>query len=820
MGKVNLFKVLLTMILSVNLMTAPVFAASSKAAKTKAPAKQAQPEIGSDRLGVMTFAQVARLNDRMRREYVALIRKATLEVDGFQNKFGKTYGAAGVTEYDQYASNASWLESFANAVTPSNARVLPTNRCLHAGNISEYPAGAFQAANCNGDGCEPGRVAGQCVGVPCKFGALKGFTCNYTYSGMINAPDRGCMSNTVVENARFSNACNVRRLQLAQEKAGEVRTLVNEVNNFYGFNPNGTYRSDTCKSEGSRNLMNRLIGSAYSDESYAMLIKVAYFCKSNGQGLPDGLNNFTGEADAVTSFEAIEKDFNKLNQSVDSIFAGYMRHCPSQMTTKDVADLRAKLPAYQANGTIRGARRGSTFYYQEEKRLKALAALDAATKPTHHNVLEIEECELLNLRWRGLKQAFTDLRGTYPRIADENPPAPIPPVGPSEATRVTPTGCSEAVTREGALLAQPAARCMPCLIQTTENLKDSRSSDPAVKAQAGTYRASRKYLSLVSTMALACGDGLLYDSTVTPEMMVDYMHAFAYCKSDTYDWNGSESADDKRLTMLWGDQKYWRQGKQGDAKDDRPDRDGQFKRIYGVSYSKAQEMFCDPSNRRGMRNRTPYTPAEKSRLLANRRRQFNAGVNAFGNGRDEDNSGALADCLGEARANASAFNRDSGLCVGFAKFGGSGAPSPAENQMRSTFLNDPAIIDFDNNCAIPKQLEEYRTRYTGRGQETDVCVDRNGDDKDDNTGAACSPKDSPLQAACFLDPRDNTPVGAEYQQYRISDTVPGRLYPRFCSTGVSSETARFSYRQASACDISAGDSRAIGNDGPRRGSAQ
>lgn len=814
MGKVNLFGTMLSAVLTVSLLTAsPIVAAAKTAKPAKKSAKAAKvTKVKPDRLGMLTFAQVARLNDRMRREYIATLRQATLDVDMFQRKFNnKTYGsiAAG---YDIYAMNDSaafgnWLMEAAHAATNTP---LPVNRCLHAGNISQYPEAAFRNRNCTGEECEPGRVEGQCQGVPCAIGGrsnsttgsganaggLRGSTCNFVASGMVNQPGRGCMNNNAVENARFAKTCDDRRNELARENQSAVDTLVRETNEYFGFNPGGSYRSDTCKSEGSKNLFNRLIQSSYSNDAYAMLIKAAYFCKSNGQGLPDGLTHYNGSADAALGFNALEQDFNNLSKAVDDIFSGYIRHCPSPLTDRDVRALRAKLPAYERDGTIAGARRGSDFYYQERQRLEHLRALDPSKRPTHINVLEVEECRLLQLRWTDLKTKIGDIAGTYPRIADENPPPPIPPAPPNEAVKVFPTGCTEAVTREGSQLAQPVSRCMPCLIQTTENIKDRASSDPAVQRQAGTYRASRKYISLVNTMALACGDGYLHDSVLTTEMAVDYLHAFAYCKSETYEWD-NENSNEQRLAMQWGDQRYWRER---DGKADDPGHSNQFREVYGISYKDAKDMFCSEGRRGGLRGRNGYTPTEKRQLLRSRRESFERGRQKFGNGSDREYSGALADCMSEASRNAAAFNRDSRLCIGFDSF--QRGETPQYTQMRENFLTDPAIVDFDNGCAIPKQMEEYHTKMTNTGSVS-VCDDGNSDGKDDRTQAPCSAGQA-YQCIGFVDARDASLIN---DKSCAPPTKPGQTVFTFSDANLPGSTARYTYRTGSTCDISAGDVR-------------
>ncbi len=795
MRKVNLFKgAMLNTVMAVSLLTASPLLAANKTAK----AVQLQP----DHLGMMTFAQVSRLNDRMRREYVAVLRSATLDIDGFQRKFdNKTYALNDTSNF------MTWLMDYADASTPGT---LPVNRCLHAGNISAYPEAAFNARNCSGGECEPGRVEGQCLSIPCAIGGrstqttgsganargIRGSTCNFVASGMVNQPTRGCMNNNAVENARFARACEDRRNELARQNQSETATIVRQTNEYFGFNPGGTYRSDTCKSEGSKNLFNQLISHSYSNDAYAMLIKTAYFCQSNGQGLPDGINHYNGTSD-VLKFDDLKADFDNLNKAVDDIFSGYVRHCRSPITPKDVSALRAKLPAYKRDGTIAGARKGSSFYYQEKMRLDYLTALPSGQTPTHINVLEVEECNLLKDRWTELQRIIGDIRGTYPRIADANPPPQIPPAPPTDAVKVFPTGCTEAVTREGAQLAQPVARCMPCLIQSTENLKDRASSNAEVRGQAGTYRASRKYLSLVSTMALACGDGYLHDSVLTTEMMVDYLHAFAYCKSDTYDWDANQSENEKRLALLWGDQKYWRSI---DGKQDDPDHSSQFREVYGINYKDAKNIFCSEGKRGGLKGRNGYSASEKRQLLRSRRESFEHGRAKFGNGNDRDFSGALADCMSEASENAAAFNRDSKLCIGFDSF--QRGETPQYTQMRETFLDDPTIVDFDNNCAIPKQMEEYHTKMTSTGSVS-VCKDANSDGKDDLVGAPCSAGGA-YQCLGFVDARDASSVN---DKSCAPPTKPGQLVFTFSDANLPGSTSRYTYRTGSACDISSGDVR-------------
>ena len=158
--------------------------------------------------------------------------------------------------------------------------------------------------------------------------------------------------------------------------------------------------------------------------------------------------------------------------------------------------------------------------------------------------------------------------------------------------------------------------------------------------------------------------------------------------------------------------------------------------------------------------------------------------------------------MSEASSNAADFNRDSGLCIGFESF--ERGRSPAETKMREGFLEDPAIGDYSNDCGVPKQMEEYRT--TDVGGAIQVCSDSNGDQKDDSSGAPCSPGE-PFQCLSWVNARDATPIGDEYPSYRCLPQNSSQRVPSFKDVGNGNLTARFTYRNGGACDISSGDVR-------------
>lgn len=223
------------------------------------------------------------------------------------------------------------------------------NACIYAGNKSAYPQSM---------GGDEQRVPFECIPTTCAYGrTIGGIKCNYGYSGLVNKADMGCLPTSSINPAYASKACWERRESLLGRKLirenpatgefervnqvtnpqrqqaidKEVRDLIAETNEFFGFNVGGIFYSDGFQSEKAKDLINRLVNLGYHDGAYAQLIKVAYFYKSNGQDFPEGTQSMDEGGDTslskIGSLKAIERNFNNLNAAVDEIFFALRYHC-------------------------------------------------------------------------------------------------------------------------------------------------------------------------------------------------------------------------------------------------------------------------------------------------------------------------------------------------------------------------------------------------------------------------------------------------------------------------------------------------------------
>jgi hypothetical protein len=726
-------------------------------------------------LQILSFEQVAKLNHQKRTQYIGLIRKAALDLDKIQRSFKGLH----VVALDNSFQKNEDLFAYSEALEilfgkEAYAQDSDRNKCIYALNESSYPA----------DQVKDGRAPFQCILVECNYGkTIKGVRCGWTASGLINKADVGCLpiekATNAIDRTHASKACWDQRSRLAQENKSEVNSLIADSNKFYGF-PSGTISADACTSDRSGQFMNDLIRRAYSNEAYSQLVKVAYFCQARGGGMPKGLINYDGVSEALT-FKKLEGDWSGLNTVAKDIFASLERHCTTPLSSSVVSDIEKGV-------NLKKVAKGSSAYEMELQRQEYLKqAREKNQTPTSLNVLEVEECRHANLAFDELNNQLKDISGTFPRVGDGTPPD-VPP-GPTndEIVDVEPSGCSENVGKDESNLAQAAARCMPCLIQSHEAKKTGR----------GDYSPSKKFLSLMSTLALACGDGQANDTTVNPQLMMDYWMAFGHCSNQTYEWRGTE---DKALVAAWGEKSgrpFWKKGKDSKDASTHPDRGDSFSKAYGLSLDTAKKLFCDPS---GKKYDYSASASEKARFLKARRQQFNQEKKVLERGQENSIADNLMACMNEASKNAEQFHQGSNMCYGFVN--ANDTASPAFQSAQNDWLSNgyPTIVNRGGACFIAKQIERYKVGCNG----ADICYDKNRDGKDDKSGCTCG---GTATYMVYVNP------GFNDKQYRVRVEARenGQLVPDINRrpNQPSADAESIAYLDAKSCPISAADAKRV-----------
>ncbi|MEK6555229.1 MAG: hypothetical protein AABZ31_08315 [Bdellovibrionota bacterium] len=795
MRKVNLFATLFTALLltvfSLTAAEAKVYKNTDKIRNDWAETKPGKVKM-SKGLQTITYDQLASMNDKVRAQYIAAIRKAALDLDKIQRSFKGLHVVALNAQQQQedmyaYADAIDFL--FGPEAQAQSAA--DRNQCIYALGLSKYPD----------DQVKDGRAPFQCILRECTYGKrIKGVKCGWTASGLVNKADVGCLpignATNAIDKTHASQACWEQRGKLEQRNRSAVEKLVADTNKFFGF-PSGTIKSNACQSDTARDYMNELIRSSYSNKAYGTLAKVAYFCQVRGGGMPDGL--IEPEAGGALTFKNLTDSWDGLRNGAKEIFAAIENHCKAPLADSVIKDI-------ETGANLKKVAKNTEPYQMELDRQEYLKQARANGWTVNSaTVLEVEECKHAFFTYEALNNELKDLEGTLPRIDDGTPTPEVPP-GPTnnEIVDVEPTGCTENVAKDESQLAQAAARCMPCMIQAHE----------ARKTGEGTYRPSRKFLSLMSTMALACGDGLVNDTSVNPKLMMDYWMAFGHCSSTNYEWRGTE---DKSLVEAWAEKKgksgFWRSGKGAKDASTNPDRGGAFAKAYGLTLDTAKQLFCDS---KGRKYNYSASSSEKARFIKERREQFNREKRVLERGQENSIADNLMVCMNEASANATAFHSGSGMCYAFGDTNSGNALASAT----ADWLGDgkdsktggyPTVLNRGGACYIAKQVERYKLGCNG----ADVCYDKNRDGKDDKSGCACG---APATFLVYVDPGFND---KEYR-VRVEARENGQLVPDVARRPgqKSTDAESIAYRDDNACMISSADAKAISRPGSPAGSTK
>ncbi len=604
---------------AVNTQAASTKTGNSKATQSKAaskkrklpgnlverPASKKHPMTAAERkafgspLPMLKFEQVARLEFTQRVRYIRTLRSTFTKIEEIQNVYKSSLNASLdpklLKQKDELYALIFGQFTYAQNPTDGGQGQSATDKCIYAYYLKNYPqpSSGIQPYKC---------IRTQCPNNP--SGAL----CNPVISGLGLGRENEQMCVPAQRSWDATNQCDRERDQRIQRQgSAAIAKIINDARSHFQFIAPGQVTREHLLSEKSAGYISNLADLAYDDRAYAALIEVLSFYKANGLQLPSQL----GELADRLSPTKIALDFDQLESGLNSIFRDLVAHCGDDVETPPRENLRrrlALLSQYAENEPPEDYTLST--WKQERRRLEAIQKLDSEKAPnseyTIRNVIEIEECRAVDSRVNNIRAELRKIVGSYPTVVGDVPPSQPgsppaieieqPPVG-NWRSEPNATGCSADVTYEIHHLYSDAARCMVCLAEKSGQRAQTRQPQAN-----GGYAVSTKWLSLLSTMAKACGDGVLNNKYLDMQTMLRYNQTFGDCSTDTYDWDLSAplSSDDKNLIKTWSDEGFWSGQPTGFwrtlfSKNSLPDMNEEFKRVYGVSYLDASRIFCDPN---------------------------------------------------------------------------------------------------------------------------------------------------------------------------------------------------------------------------------
>lgn len=667
---------------------------------------------------MLTFDQIARLEYTQRVRYVHELRRIALEIEKAQFMFKDTLFVDNRSNKSDeharlYAILFGALVDTAEAQSPHTRGANISDRCVYGYNLSAYPKDPSDVHK--PFGCEIPSEA------RCKGSGGAGVRCGYYLSGLSGSEDLGCIPDKVRYKA--TTLCDEARRHLSGENGKRIIEAIDNAENFFKFNQNGAKipRAD-MSSEAAAQILKDLADTAYDDRSYAELIYVLSFYKKSGIPIP---LETLGEQYEKIKPDLFKKNLDSLQAGINQVFGDYIGHCERKLSKEEVALL------FDEKWKNEAEQKGSAAWEQEKRRIEAVKKLNEVSSSEYRvdNVLQIPECRAIYARRDGIRNELYKIVGSYPEFSDDAPAGEMPvPIAPPEKNIVKSTGCSTNVVADESQLYQGAARCSICLAEQNMAKTADAHSSPAEKDRRKFYTTSTKWTSLVSTMALACGDGVSSGTNLLPETMVEYMHTFGHCSADTYEWEPetSLSAGDKALIEEWSTNNLWFEKDPDKIPDADINKD--FRRIYGVSYETATKVFCDPkqfkkgwfTNKIKMRNENYDRPTNSERMALSRA-QFTDLLSGKklksvrvmpDNYKDDSVADALLKCMRESLKTAEElYSGNKDTCTMFHKVKDVRNNRTQLNRMINEVKSaGPALIADPGHCYVAKQYETDTTK--------------------------------------------------------------------------------------------------------------
>lgn len=576
-----------------------------KVTKVKAPKLQPlkkRVKIAKSKSGIsfLTAEQVAILPYNQRVQYVKYFREMYRDFEKFQRVFdpnpagGKSAHLPGERDiYAAFFGGYAFAEDQAHD-QGNNCQ----DRCIYAYHLSEYKRGSGGSCVRYPYGC---REPQACQ----RGGGSRGLACNFIVSGLQGQD--ACIDYG--SRTRSTAACEENRQRVIRAKRNDIQSATNQAGEYFqlrhgidhaaaNLTNEQLWPEDQAGRERITGLIQGLVNTLYSDESYAQLLVITELYKRKGLTLPP----VTVNGEPNTDVQNLGRAFNNLQSAADELFAGYTEMCNQNLSSEVVASLR--------DDAVLRRLRGSNRIAQQQRRENLQQVTQSGGTPTNRNVLQKEECFLVDSRLGTMRD----------RLRNVATGLPVPP--PAQPTRpenyVYSLGCRTSTPREPSGVEQPAARCLTCPLEKLVH-HDPQANDPS-------YMMSNKWSALVSTMGIACGYGSAA-GIMDVGRMAEMYQTFGHCSTDTYDWN---SEDEKRRARRFGQRNYWTEPMVRQSRRflffkikgksiPQPDVGDEFARVFGISYYEATALFCDPDNFRGDMNRAGYMDEIKGIVSASGR---------------------------------------------------------------------------------------------------------------------------------------------------------------------------------------------------------
>ncbi len=637
--------------------TSKTTAISSKIAKQTTKKAIAQKK-SKPLFKFLTFMQVAKLEHTQRVKYIRALRQAMIDLEKTQNMY-RLKSVASLDGYKPGKFEELYAFVFGQWATAEETMNRGTNtgtdgekldsRCIHSYNLQFYPRasqGSMQKF--------------LCPKVPCLNGS--GSQCGKFMSGMglTGESSNFCISDNVAWNG--TQECEKKRIRMADDNDVKVNVMIDKIRAKFTGNVTRDFLTGKADADGETagQLIKQLADLAYSDDAYAQLIYILALYKKNDLKIPN-MDILRKHFERLNP-EYFTENFDNFPAAVNEMFGEYLNHCNLPVAGEVIVDLdiearmpRSKLPANRNAYELEQARIEAVANYKAQmlaehgvdiSKLGPNEVSPACTGCTNKNLVEIRECAAIQARVDSLKVKLEQIENTCPDTTVNGPPttAPVRQIDSSQVAPIydlnletgTPmytksTGCNTDVTLDKDQLEHAAPRCMACLAERS-----------MYKLDRSSYSVSTKWLSLMSTVVLACGDGISGSTHIQPKMMLRYMQTFGHCSANSYDWDPGHCENtstpncgkyvsnltdhDRQLIRAWNDRQFWRRDSDIDgnprtlwqkitgkpASTDTPknsetfwkklfgdkpspDGNGEFERIYGISYAMATEVFCDPS---------------------------------------------------------------------------------------------------------------------------------------------------------------------------------------------------------------------------------
>lgn len=706
-------------------------------------------------LHFLTFEQLARLEFTQRVKYLKQLRALFIEAERAQLSFrNPLFAANDFNGYKNYPElYVSIFQTQAYAADPEQGRGrYPSDQCIYAYQLSTYEEingklrQPFLCALPTGARCSglygPGVECGELSGLSRKI-----------------ATGRECIPDSNRHNSTVT--CDRLRDTLSKDNTNTINNAVENAKKIFKLNMPGAVITDAeLGGKEAQIALQDLADHRYNDRAHAQLISVVSLYKKYKTPLPiDSL----GKDYASIQPAELENEINQSQANFSKIFESIINHCEAPVASNELDIITSSDNLEKVN-----AQMGAKAAELETRRFNAYKILESGKSPNGtitkdpdgsyyitssasskrpvriEDLIEIDECFTLKKNLQKIGEAQESIITSYPKYESTGQaPTPLtPPPTPVELETIRPIGCSSVT--DDAELSQPAARCMICLAQKAMVKYANHTNNSLEKDKAAYYVPSNKWLSLLSTMVVACGDGASNGKVTYTKNMLNYLQTFGHCSNETYAWRTNKSRpddstadlrpEDEYLVNKWAQKNLWAESKENNNNQtarDLVNKDNEsFRRIYGVSYTTATDIFCNPTRfvsefdqrnssfipmkiKEGLSTETP------EQFIQRGRKQLREAVKDpnLKNELLNANAGALFDCINESFANAEKLysGGPANTCLSTSPFTTGRADEPrssaqieaAYNAMKNDVIADIGAVAAYNGggCKISRQVE-------------------------------------------------------------------------------------------------------------------